>query len=98
MSLLRFAAVLCAYYFCVCDVIFAFFSYCCIVVLLSTNDIGKPNDNIFVVQTGKLHQGRIRMARGGFSEAFVGADSMPQDILIQGLDNLNRAVDGGIYH
>lgn len=47
-------------------------------------------------KTGRLHQGRIRMARGGFSEAFVSSGTMDHDILIQGPANLNRVVDGDI--
>lgn len=49
------------------------------------------------MKSGKLHQGRIRMARGGFNEAFVASGTIQHDILIQGAENLNRVVDGDIY-
>jgi hypothetical protein len=48
-------------------------------------------------QEGKYIQGPMRMNRGAAFEGFVSNSLHGKDILIQGMEALNRAVDGGIH-
>lgn len=64
--------------------------------------------NVPILQDGKLHQGVFRMARGSI-EAHIASEALGikeclshssffvgEDILIQGWDSINRAVEMGI--
>lgn len=57
----------------------------------------KPMSEITAgLQRGVLHQGKLRVSRYNHTEAFVGSESLGDEVLIQGTLDMNRAVDGDI--
>ncbi|GAQ85435.1 Ribonuclease II/R family protein [Klebsormidium nitens] len=48
------------------------------------------------LQKGLFHQGKLRVNRFNCFEAYVGSQSVGKEILIQGREDLNRAVDGDV--
>ena len=48
------------------------------------------------IKSGSLHQGVFYLNRTNFQEGTVNVESLDQPILVQGLEQLNRAVDGDV--
>ncbi|XP_060534111.1 exosome complex exonuclease RRP44 [Cylas formicarius] len=48
------------------------------------------------VREGKLYQGTYRASRDNFLEGFVNVESIDDQVIVQGRNGLNRAVDGDI--
>ncbi|KAF2070189.1 hypothetical protein CYY_008494 [Polysphondylium violaceum] len=48
------------------------------------------------IKNGKVFQGIFRTSMTNYKEATVQSNTLEKDILIQGIENLNRAVDGDI--
>lgn len=48
------------------------------------------------IKDGKLYQGTFRASRVNFLEGFISVESFTDDILVQGREGLNRAVDGDL--
>lgn len=48
------------------------------------------------IKTGKLHQGVFYLNRTNFQEGSVNVEGLDEPILVQGLEQLNRAVDGDV--
>ena len=48
------------------------------------------------IKTGALHQGIFYLSRTNFQEGTINCEGFEQSILVQGLEQLNRAVDGDV--